>query len=347
MPDKMISFFRKIRQALLTENKFSRYLVYAAGEIILVIIGIFIALQVNNANEIRKKEKIAIGILKQIQQDLITSVEEADRIIEYYRKKDSLSYLVLNDKVIADDYIRDRNLMVLTLNYNTYIILDYGFQKLDQYLDFLPKGSDLLKKNLNQLYTNLKITVEDANDAIAVEVRDHRKMLKENKSWYWNTMYGISNNFTEAIQYALSDPLYKNYVSSYHTIAINNLCASTLEFRTDAIRIYKEIDKTINSINETFTKAFPFYIDTENYTNWTGKYKCNYLGTESTIKIFIEDGTLFYLGSSKWEILPLTATKFYLDGWSIFYSFIMDENKNITGIRYSNLPTCLTYVKIE
>ncbi|MBT8316923.1 MAG: hypothetical protein HKP59_04810 [Lutibacter sp.] len=50
----MIKFFRKIRQQLLTENKFSKYLIYAIGEIILVVIGILIALQINNANENRK-----------------------------------------------------------------------------------------------------------------------------------------------------------------------------------------------------------------------------------------------------------------------------------------------------
>ena len=50
----MIKFFRKIRQRLLTENKFSKYLLYAIGEIILVVIGILIALQINNWNEGRK-----------------------------------------------------------------------------------------------------------------------------------------------------------------------------------------------------------------------------------------------------------------------------------------------------
>ena len=50
----MIKFFRKIRQKLLSENKFSKYLIYAIGEIILVVIGILIALQINNANENKK-----------------------------------------------------------------------------------------------------------------------------------------------------------------------------------------------------------------------------------------------------------------------------------------------------
>jgi hypothetical protein len=50
----MINFFRKIRQRLLTENKFSKYLLYAIGEIVLVVIGILIALSINNWNEDKK-----------------------------------------------------------------------------------------------------------------------------------------------------------------------------------------------------------------------------------------------------------------------------------------------------
>jgi hypothetical protein len=50
---KMIKFFRKIRNTMLNENKFSRYTFYALGEIILVVIGILIALQINNWNEQR------------------------------------------------------------------------------------------------------------------------------------------------------------------------------------------------------------------------------------------------------------------------------------------------------
>jgi hypothetical protein len=51
----MINFFRKIRKRLLRESKFSRYLLYAIGEIALVMIGILLALQVNDWNEVRKQ----------------------------------------------------------------------------------------------------------------------------------------------------------------------------------------------------------------------------------------------------------------------------------------------------
>ena len=70
----MIKFFRRIRQQLLTENKpalpagrFSKYLIYAIGEIILVVIGILIALAINNSNQNRvtkEKEQIYLAGLK-------------------------------------------------------------------------------------------------------------------------------------------------------------------------------------------------------------------------------------------------------------------------------------------
>jgi hypothetical protein len=53
----MLRFFRQIRQRLFTQNKFSKYLLYAVGEILLVVIGILIALQIDNWNEQRQEEE--------------------------------------------------------------------------------------------------------------------------------------------------------------------------------------------------------------------------------------------------------------------------------------------------
>jgi hypothetical protein len=54
----MIKLFKKIRQNLLLENKTSKYFKYAIGEIVLVVIGILIALQINNWNENKKSLRV-------------------------------------------------------------------------------------------------------------------------------------------------------------------------------------------------------------------------------------------------------------------------------------------------
>jgi hypothetical protein len=66
----MISFFRKIRQKLLSQNRVTQYLAYALGEIFLVVIGILIALQINNANEDRKAKLTEKAVLNNLLQDL-------------------------------------------------------------------------------------------------------------------------------------------------------------------------------------------------------------------------------------------------------------------------------------
>ena len=66
----MIKFFRRIRQSLLSENKVSKYLIYAIGEIILVVIGILIALQVNNWNQSNQQKVIEQTYLTNLLSDL-------------------------------------------------------------------------------------------------------------------------------------------------------------------------------------------------------------------------------------------------------------------------------------
>lgn len=74
----MINFFRKIRYKLAQENQFLKYGRYAVGEILLVVIGILIALQINNWNENRKTAKQEIKILKELKNDLETNRKEIE-----------------------------------------------------------------------------------------------------------------------------------------------------------------------------------------------------------------------------------------------------------------------------
>ena len=78
----MIKFFRKIRQKLLSENKFSKYLIYAIGEIILVVIGILIALQINNANQDRIFRKEEIRILKSFKNEVKRNISLMNNTIK-------------------------------------------------------------------------------------------------------------------------------------------------------------------------------------------------------------------------------------------------------------------------
>ena len=119
----MIKFFRIIRQKLVIENKFSKYLIYAIGEIVLVMIGILLALQVNNLNEQRKNAILEVQYLERLVGDLeadttyyeerIAFVKLANRQLDFFIHKmyesqkniedvrDLFRYLILNTDHLA------------------------------------------------------------------------------------------------------------------------------------------------------------------------------------------------------------------------------------------------------
>ena len=82
----MIKFFRRIRQRLLSENKFRNYVLYAIGEIILVVIGILIALQINNWNEEQKTESKVQDYYVLLLEDLNSDTNFARTTIDEYSK---------------------------------------------------------------------------------------------------------------------------------------------------------------------------------------------------------------------------------------------------------------------
>ena len=77
----MIKFFRKIRQNMIKENKVSKYILYAIGEILLVVIGILIALNINNNNELKQQRSKELNYLKNIKTDLKLNIAHLDNYI--------------------------------------------------------------------------------------------------------------------------------------------------------------------------------------------------------------------------------------------------------------------------
>ena len=109
----MIKFFRKIRYDLMEKNKTGKYLKYAFGEIILVVIGILIALQINNWNEKQKlnakTQEYYVQLLDDLKSDIVFSkqtieesnayLKEYERYTNAYNKKDVLTPIQVFEQI--------------------------------------------------------------------------------------------------------------------------------------------------------------------------------------------------------------------------------------------------------
>ncbi|MBC2838596.1 DUF6090 family protein [Robiginitalea sp. SC105] len=125
----MIKFFRKIRQRLLAKNNFRKYLLYATGEIVLVVIGILIALSINNWNENRKERLQETVILRQLRTEFKSNLQQLDQKIS--SKKEAIHSALQLLKYIDFPDLRDKD------------SIDYHIARTIPYTTFDPVVNDL------------------------------------------------------------------------------------------------------------------------------------------------------------------------------------------------------------
>lgn len=110
----MIKFFRHIRQRLIKENRFSKYLLYAIGEIILVVIGILFALQINNWNENRKTKNLEQKILKELYVNLSIDLEEIQGDVSFMDNINSAS-LEVEEFIDTNEFPNDSIFKIISI----------------------------------------------------------------------------------------------------------------------------------------------------------------------------------------------------------------------------------------
>ena len=206
----MIKFFRRIRQKLLSNqpngkagNKFSRYFLYAVGEIFLVVIGILLALQFNNWNierENKTKERWYLinivedieyqkGDLKELKQNYEWCLKTATSILEDYQHLqdfsaiDSLNYK-LNSLLLVDNFPNTDNTyqelvssgqQALIDNKDLSIdIIDYYLFCEDNYIDIKNNNDNVYYKEIHPVFSNL---CQTSLDGLALS-KEQKKLLE-------------------------------------------------------------------------------------------------------------------------------------------------------------------------
>jgi len=108
----MIKFFRKIRYDLMGKNKTGKYLKYAIGEIILVVIGILIALSINNWNQGKKRINQGKEYVNEINNDVKNDVANINNVLNELEDQKQGSQFVLSVFESKDKFVADSSLFV-------------------------------------------------------------------------------------------------------------------------------------------------------------------------------------------------------------------------------------------
>lgn len=225
----MIKFFRNIRQHLLNEGKTSKYLKYAIGEIVLVVIGILIALQINNWNETRKERIQETILLEQLLSDFNSNLEQLDQKIsmrvDFTNSAKQLFKYIDNSSLATKDSVDIH--IGKTMPYATFdpIIVDLassGELKLISNND--------LKKAVTRWTSDIKDVIEDEvtwkdyRNTIYVPflIQNYQLRSLRNKAYKANLLGGYTmdreNTITDGVK---NDIGYSNFEPDYNTLLSN------------------------------------------------------------------------------------------------------------------------------
>ncbi len=200
----MLRFFRQIRQRLLpiaigTDNKFSKYLLYAIGEILLVVIGILIALQIDNLNDYRKDREQEKELLIQLKSEYSSNLEQLEAKIGLRNKMIAASYKLL-------DYVdhREERSIDSTLLYLGFTILTPTFDPIVN--DIISSGriqllqNPTLKEKLSRWTSDVVQVTEEEIVWLNYRSNNYRPFLEEHISIRTLTHHNWKNGLLTTFQ---------------------------------------------------------------------------------------------------------------------------------------------------
>jgi len=338
----MIPFFRKIRKKMADDNRPLKYMRYAIGEIVLVVIGILIALQVNNWNEVRKKNKKYDRILMKVKEELKNNIINHNIALEYFSYIDSLLYDV-NHKMLTKEKLKRDNYSVKFLyKYMNVLIQDEEFNNfVDQ--DFNQSAfNDSLFFILKQAYKNDKKGIEEMNSRIASLTSNYKSELRSSKTWYSSFDMEWTD---EMFDYFLMDSFFYNNAKGYYDVQLTNLSRATERLRIKELKVYEMIGDYFNEKDTFFT------YEIEDYKHYKGVF------FKEKNNVYLEFKVIngaFYLSFKAdgydpevTEVFPITSTCFST-GWADgYYYLILNDMNQVMNIRYTNKIGTKEYKKID
>lgn len=168
----MIKFFRKIRQNMIKENKVSKYFLYAIGEIILVVIGILIALQLNNRNEQKKTLDQVDAIVVRVLSELENNINETTILFYAEDRIDTVLALHLSNKWKEQQLkgintdISSREIFSQVGNHQSISLAQNSYDQLVKNVDNLPVSYMSFYDELVELYGSDKRRLWEEQDII-------------------------------------------------------------------------------------------------------------------------------------------------------------------------------------
>ena len=336
----MLHFFRKIRHDLIANSKTYKYFKYAIGEILLVVIGILIALYINNQNELKKEREKFDLTLVEVEKELINNIYWARHVISEFTVLDSIFLSLVIDSVKFED---QRNYIeIFGGNYNP-IIEDNSFRKLAQF-NRLTIQQDSIMDQLFLLNSNGSLFLDEYAHEIMELYKKHMEILRK---YDWYLSWNLRQKDDRIIDYYMNNPEYmKMVIDKFILVLAFRESLNFYDMR--AYSVYKKIYEYLDNLGMQHSDSLLFQYDSNNFKHYLGKYNSNWCSNQDfvhndSIAVTLEEGKLIWNDyrpngtDSRKEIYPIDRYRFR-DKSGGFYHFQFDDQEEVEGVRFCKFP---------
>ena len=333
----MLPFFRKIRWRLAQDNQFFKYSRYAIGEILLVVIGILIALYINNWNQERKEKERFDIVLSEVEAELITNIMDSRNTLNYMFRNDSLISHILHDNLQFEDYKKNPFLGRSIIGSYIPPLPDDAFKKLINVNAKTDSIQETILKRLKQIYT-YKEEIADGGEKLSNFSLELANSYQE-FSWFKDFMLGIPN--TKYFEYLAENPKFKKHALIYARDQLRSLRLDIERFDIRGRMVYRMIYDYLEERKMMHDDSLYFQYDPNQFKHYTGVFiesewddPDDESNAMDSIVISIENNKLFFTpyfpaGNSRREIIPINKYKFRTEFGRGFYRLKFDEKNNV------------------
>jgi len=236
----MLKKFKDYRLKMFKKSSFLKYIIYAIGEVFLVVVGILFALQVNNWNEKRKLQNELDSILRTITYDLVADTLSSSNIITYYEQHHENSLKIINKEITKDNFRECPLCANLVTIYQPFTVQKRGFELLKNFSNQNTTQRDSLITNISQFYPVFTDLIEKSNDRLETDVLKNFEMISKN-SWFVDLTQGRIND--EMVVYFTESEDYRSLVASHDILASQNHLTILKQYKINATEILKLIEE--------------------------------------------------------------------------------------------------------
>jgi len=238
----MSKAFKNKRNASLRSNNFGQYLKYAIGEIILVVLGILLALAINNWNTNRKLLKERSNVFAIIKEDIVADTMEIGQVLKYYKSqeenfiafRDGTATMAIYDTCVVCPFLTTA-LLPVTIEQRGFDLLQLNQSNL---------GHDSLVTQISQIYNYSLAAIELKKTLMTENVTENLNYWRKNYGWFAELMSGKSGQAFK--EYTINDPEYKNQIAWIYVLIYGNFLPELEFFKDQMTKLLVGIDERLD-----------------------------------------------------------------------------------------------------